>query len=221
MAFWLRRLRNTAVAATALATALPAILTGAEAQSGEEVEQPAFAVVAEEGAMQLRRYEPTIEARLTVQAPSAERAANQAFMRLAGYIFGGNAEGQKIAMTAPVTTRAPQALTVSGEGGTLSGEGAYTVAFTMPSRWTMETLPAPKDTDVVLEKVPERHIAAWRKTGPLQDAETEAAIDELIDFARKAGFTPAGAPMRAGYDGPSVPAAERRQEVMLPVERTP
>ena len=223
MAFWLRRLRNSAVAATALATALPAIVTGAQAQSGDTVEQPAFEVLAERGPMQIRRYEPTIEARLTVDAPSAERAANKAFMRLAGYIFGGNAAGEKIAMTAPVTTQAPAPLAMTagdGPGGALTGEGRYTVAFTMPSRWSMETLPDPKDTDVRLEPMPERTIAAWRKTGGLDDADTQAALDELMGFVRERGFEPAGAPMRAGYDGPSVPRDQRRNEVMVPVRST-
>ena len=225
-------LRNTAIAAGAMLAAVPGIASGEE-QRGETVEQPAFEVLREEGLMQLRRYAPTIEARLTVEAASAKAAANDAFMRLAGYIFGANAGGETIAMTAPVTTQASGPVTVSGarpdaQTGAqtdapteaLTRPGAYTIAFTMPARWTLDSLPEPEDDGVTLDRVPQRDIAAWRKTGPLDDAQTEAAIDELIAFARKAGFTPAGPPMRAGYDGPSVPEAERRNEVMLPIEKT-
>ena len=214
------------VLAGALAiTAVLAVSTPASAedsQRGSSVEQPGFETVAEEGRMQIRAYGPTVEARFTVEADNAEAASSAGFGTLADYIFGANESGTGIDMTAPVTTRPAGALTVTGttaRDDALTRPGPYTLAFTMPSRWSMDDLPAPKNEDVRLVEVPARTVAAWRTTGPLPDDETREAIDELVDFARKAGFTPAGSPIRAGYDGPDVPAAERRNEVMIPVTR--
>ncbi|MEM7567717.1 MAG: heme-binding protein, partial [Pseudomonadota bacterium] len=101
-----------------------------------------------------------------------------------------------------------------------SGDGpaAWTVQFTMPSEWTMETLPTPSDDSVRLREVPARTMAAIRYVG--DDAERrEAAGEELLAKVEAAGLDMAGPVTIAGYDGPSVPQAERRWEAMVEVAR--
>lgn len=100
-------------------------LTAAPA-AAETIETPDYEVVASRAVVdapgetiEVRRYAPMIVAEVTVEAASREAASSEGFMPLAGYIFGRNAPGGTIAMTAPVATAPVEA---SGEGGT-QGEG--------------------------------------------------------------------------------------------------
>ena len=72
------------------------------AVSANAIEEPAYTATGQVGDVELRVYEPTIQAR-TRMGPAGEEDSE--FRRLAGYIFGGNATEQSIAMTAPVETR--------------------------------------------------------------------------------------------------------------------
>lgn len=67
-------------------------------------EEPNYKVVSNQGRIEVRDYPSLIAAQVSVSG-RGERAANQAFSILAGYIFGKNSSREKIAMTAPVTER--------------------------------------------------------------------------------------------------------------------
>lgn len=199
-----------------------------------ETETPSYEVLTADGAVEVRRYAPVIEAVTTVEASDARAAANKAFMTVASYIFGANetAEGgrAKIDMTAPVRTTAgsgtridmtaPVRTTAPGsEGGSLDGGGAYTIAFVMPARWTMATLPRPKDEAVRLREVPAETLAALRFTGERSPDEIAARERELRDWAAANGWRVTGPATLAGYDGPSVASGKRRYEVSVPVKK--
>ncbi|MCW8984183.1 MAG: heme-binding protein [Thermoanaerobaculales bacterium] len=59
------------------------------------------AIVADHGDFEIRRYAPMILAETRVDS-DFEKAGNEAFRRLFGYISGDNAARAKIEMTAPV-----------------------------------------------------------------------------------------------------------------------
>ena len=52
-------------------------------------EQPKYEALATVEMVQIRRYAPRVAAEVTVIADSEERARDEAFRVLAGYIFGG------------------------------------------------------------------------------------------------------------------------------------
>ena len=66
------------------------------------VEEPSYQVILQEENKEIRKYEPTIVAKTSVQGDYRE-AQNEGFRSLAGYIFGKNKKNTDIAMTAPVT----------------------------------------------------------------------------------------------------------------------
>ena len=109
--------------------------------------KPEYVVLEKTGELEVRQYPTLIVARTRVQA-DFEDAGNMAFRRLAGYIFGDNAEEQKISMTAPVTM-APES----------TGEGAYWVSFFMPEEYQLADLPAPNDGSVEIIRVPATKMA--------------------------------------------------------------
>ena len=76
--------------------------TGAPAMA---IEEPQFEVIHVTDDYEIRRYDPFIVAEVDVPGDSGD-AGNRAFRILADYIFGNNAPGEKMRMTAPVVSDA-------------------------------------------------------------------------------------------------------------------
>jgi hypothetical protein len=167
----------------------------------QNVETPSYRVVEADGAIELRAYPEMIAAEITTTG-SRRDAVRAGFRPLAGYIFAKEREGDKIAMTAPVTQRA--------------GEGQdWTVQFIMPSQYTMEDLPAPVRKDVRLTPIAPRQRVAIKFSG-VADDELIAKQESLLRAWMEArGLTPDGAPIYAYYNDPFTPGFLRRNEVIF------
>lgn len=110
-------------------------------------ESPKYEVLKKYDGFEVRQYAGYVVAETEVEASRGE-AGNQAFGRLAGYIFGGNTAKQEIAMTAPVTQS--QRIAMTSPVTQVASGSKWVVQFSMPSSWTMQTLPVPNDA---------RHVA--------------------------------------------------------------
>jgi hypothetical protein len=111
--------------------------------------------------------------------------------------------GEKIAMTAPVSQ-------------TRVGE-TWTVRFTMPSTWRMETLPQPNDQRVRLHTVPPVRMAVLRFSGRANAALTAQRTAELMSLVQSRRLRAIGPVALAQYDPPWILGFARRNEVMVPV----
>lgn len=197
-------------------TTMAAFSMVAVAYAADDIEGPKYEVLASENGVELREYAPYLVAEVTVEASSRDAASSMGFRPLAGYIFGGNTSRDEIAMTAPVTTQASGteiAMTapVTTEG---TDEGRYTVHFTMPRKWTMETLPVPNDPNVTLKEVPAEKRIAYRFIGAKSQDSIDQADAAILAYASRENMAVSTTPMIAGYDGPRTPASKRRWEVM-------
>ena len=152
------------------------------------------------GSLEIRRYASQRIARTTVEG-TWEHALDKGFGRLAGFIFGGNAEKKRISMTSPVTSAR-------------DGDG-YRVAFLMPDG---VEAPAPDDSRIALDEVPARRVAVLRFNGRWDGEFIEAKKRELVAAAEEAGLTHKGEPLFAAYDPPSTLPVLRRNEVWVEVE---
>jgi hypothetical protein len=200
-------------------TALASLSMVAVTHAADDIEGPQYDVIASANGVELRQYAPYIVAEVTVDAPSRDAASSMGFRPLAGYIFGGNTARDEIAMTAPVTTQASGtkiAMTapVTTEA---AGQGTYTVQFTMPRKWTMETLPVPNDPSVNLREIPAETRLAYRFVGPRSQDSIDAADRAVMMYAAD-GDLAVSTPIVAGYDGPRTPPAKRRWEVQRVVK---
>ena len=190
------------IAALALVLAAPA-----EAEMYRGTETPDYKVERKVGGSELREYGPTVVAEVTVQG-SRSGAANAGFRVLAGYIFGGNAAQEKIAMTTPVA-QVPQ--------GDITG-GEWTVRFTLPAGSTLATLPRPDDPRVRFLQTDARQMLVTTFSGVPTQSALETALASLKADARTAGLTVAGPPEYMFYDPPWRMPWSRRNEVALPVQ---
>ena len=190
------------------------------------IEMPEFAAdPASTDGLEIRHYGPRIVAQTWVEAPTRRAATREGFSRLAGYIFGGNKsrasqQADKIAMTAPVEIEPePQKIAMTAPVESEPDEqGRWKVVFTMPSQWTMETLPVPNDKRVEIVEAPARTVAVVRFSGTLAPEDVDPQRQKLRRLVKEQGYRMTGPITVAGYDPPSVLPALRRNEVMVPVE---
>lgn len=188
------------------------------AHAQDDIEQPKYDVVKQSDGVELRSYATYLAAEVTVEAGSSNEASSKGFRQLAGYIFGGNQRADQIAMTSPVTTQAKSASTTIAMTAPVTtsenADGAYTIQFSMPSQWTMDTLPIPNNDKVKLAQVKAESRVAYRFAGPRSKTRIEEATAKIEAFLQAENLEAASSIIIAGYDGPSVPTEKKRWEVM-------
>jgi len=188
-------------------------------------EQPRYGVVAAEGRFELRDYAPFLVAEVDVGGRRDE-AADAAFPILASYIFdrekeggdGGEKAGRlTIAMTTPVTQAPRPAIAMTAPVTQAPAGDGWTVRFMMPSKWTLATLPKPKNPAIRLREMPARRMAVVRFSGRATEEAIKAQREALRAFMERRGLSAIGEPEYAYYDPPFAPPALRRNEIMIPV----
>jgi len=185
------------------------------------VEEPAFKTVLQQGNFEVRDYPALVVAEVTVSGDQKE-AANKGFRLLAGYIFGGNQRRQSIAMTAPVAQQpTSEKIAMTAPVTQTQNAGTWTVQFTMPAGYTLDTLPEPNDPQVRLRGLPPERFAALRFSGLARQSDVEAKSEELAAAIRTHGLRATGQVSLAQYNPPWTLWFLRRNEVMMPVASGP
>lgn len=179
-------------------------------------EEPPHQTLVKDGKYEIRQYEPTIVAEVEISG-DMRRAGNSGFRPLADYIFGNNTARSEIAMTAPVTRVKSEKIAMTAPVTRTMDDDTWTVAFVMPSEWTMETLPVPNNPDVTLREVPGELMATVKFAGVGRERVFAQKEEALQTWLSEQGYEVVGAARYAGYDAPWVPGPFRRNEVMIPV----
>ena len=163
------------------------------------VEIARYDVVEADGAIEIRDYPALVVAEVE-RTGSRDQAVRAGFGPLARYIFAREREGEKIAMTAPVTQKA--------------ASESWTVQFIMPSGYDLSRLPRPAGTDVRLREMPPVRRAAIRFSGWWSDelfTEKDAALRQWLE---RKGLQISGTPTFAYYNDPFTPGFLRRNEIL-------
>lgn len=180
-------------------------------------EEPPHTVQELGDGVEIRRYATRIAAETTV-SDSEEGARSAGFRRLAGYIFGGNHQDVKIAMTAPVAQQAGTKIAMTAPVSQSAGSGAdWVIRFYMPSKWTIAELPSPNDDRVRLVSVPPETVAVLRFTGNRDSRAVADRTEQLRNTLRAYGFEATGDANAWFYDPPWTLPFLRRNEVAIPV----
>jgi len=111
-------------------------------------------------------------------------------------------------MTAPVTQ-------------TPDGAGAWRIQFIMPSQYSLDTLPTPKDPSVRLVTLEPETFAVLRFSGSTRDEAVTVRKAELLRRLTETGWRPVGEPVAWFYDPPWRLPSNRRNEVAVLVTRAP
>ena len=183
------------------------------------IEEPEYETLEQAGDFELRQYEPHIVAETMVDGAFSD-VGSEGFRRLADYIFGNNRKKASIAMTAPVS-QAPgsEKIAMTAPVNQAMLDDKWRVTFTMPAKYTMETLPEPLDPRVVLRQEPGRLTAAVRYSGTWSQERYEMNEKRLRSLIMERGLEPVGDPIFARYNPPFTLWFLRRNEVLIPVRR--
>ena len=106
--------------------------------SAQKTEEQKYTVLHKEKDLEIRFYPSATLATVSMNAKTYKELSGPGFRKLAGYIFGGNEAGKKIAMTTPVHMDVNDSLS--------------SMSFVMPSSYSEENLPRPNDPDVLIKK---------------------------------------------------------------------
>jgi len=155
--------------------------------------------------IEIREYLPAIYASVTLEENSAKQ--NSLFRILANYIFGGNDENQKIAMTAPVHMQKENA----------GDKDALTMKFVMPSEYNLNDLSKPNDPRVNIYKSNQKKYAAIGYGGYNSDSKSDDHYKKLKTILKNNNIKYSGNPIYLGYD-PPYKFWGRKNEILLELE---
>jgi hypothetical protein len=93
----------------------------------------------------------------------------------------------------------------------------YIIAFTMPSKYTMETLPDPANKTISFRKVAKHKVAALRFSGTLNSKLATRKAKELEIWLNENKYSKKGSFVFAQYNPPWIPGIFRRNEVSTQV----
>lgn len=183
------------------------------------VEEAKYHVVESHGAIEIRDYAPMIVAETEVKG-ERESAINQGFRMIADYIFGNNIDAEKVEMTAPVTQQGSEKIAmtapVTQQG---SNSGNWKVHFVMPSTYTIDTLPKPKNEAVRLKEIPAKRYAVIRFSGVGNSKRLAKETADLEAFVAQKNLKPIASPTFAFFNPPWTLPFLRRNEIMIEIEK--
>ncbi|MBN8707471.1 MAG: heme-binding protein [Bacteroidetes bacterium] len=165
-----------------------------------KTETQAYKVIRVETLFEIRYYPAAILAKITSTTKSYRDLGYSGFGKLAKYIFGGNSGSQQIAMTSPVHMDI--------------GDSLSTMAFVMPSKYSVADLPKPDNAEVVIETTDAEYVAVIRFGG---FADTESINEQKVileNALKEKGLTYYGNFRFLGYN-PPFQLFGRRNEVIV------
>ena len=194
-------------------------------------EEPAYTVLTQMDSFELRRYEVQLVAQTWVTGDQ-DAASRAGFKILADYIFGNNTapsgESSKISMTAPVTMQSEatqpenkkgsdnsQKIAMTAPVSMQQADGKWRVQFTMPSKYTMQTLPKPNNPDIEIIEVRAQTYGVIKFSGLAGSKKVAAQTDQLQSWMQAQNLKITGVPELARYNPPWTLPFMRRNEVMI------
>ena len=175
------------------------LVTSVIATQAIAIEEPVYQVEKawEAEQIEIRAYAPRVMA-----VTGMDEDSDGGFRVLAGYIFGGNAEEEKIAMTAPVQQ---------------SMAGEKEMAFMMPAEYALEDLPEPEDERVSFREAPAYTAAVIQFSGWASADKADENWQQLRRFLIAEGIEITGEPTLNQYNPPWTLPFMRRNEIIVPV----
>jgi len=167
------------------------------------IETPNYKVIKTLGDVEIREYPQMILAQTKLGGKRYESNGNNGFGVVANYIFGGNQQKQKIAMTAPVI------MNMSDTDASMS--------FVMPSQYQIADLPSPNSNAVTLVSQDSMKLAVLRFGGFSSDEKIAKHAQLLTQVLEKNNIRTKGSLLYMGYNAPW-DVINRRNEVAFQID---
>lgn len=196
------------------------------------IEEPRYEVLASDGPFEIRRYAPMLVAETFVDG-DMDDASSKGFRMIADFIFGnnqlpGSEQKSKIAMTAPVTVEpqsskiamtAPVTVEPQSTDARLESAQRWRIHFVMPSTYTLDNIPKPRNDAVRLREIPAKYFAVHKYSWLNTQSRVQQKTQETLQWAKLRSLQVMGAPQLARYDPPWTPPMFKRNEIMVEVSK--
>ena len=182
------------------------------------VEKPDYKVIQTEQNIEIRQYEPMIIAEVEVDG-KREDAIREGFRLIADYIFGNNTVQRDIAMTAPVQQQESQKIAMTAPVQQQSTGRSWQISFVMPSKYSMETLPEPKNDRVRLKEIMTKKFVVIKFSGTNSNENVTEHENQLMNYIEANQIKIIDSPKYAFYNAPWTLPFMRRNEVMIEINQ--
>jgi hypothetical protein len=183
-------------------------------------ESPKYRTIYRDNKFEIREYDEHILAEVEIDGDFGS-ALQKGFRVLADYIFGKNTSKAHIDMTVPVTEQTVSSekidMTAPVTSSSIKEGKKYRIAFIMPSKYTLETLPEPINKTISFRKVSKHKTAALRFSGNLNSKLATRKAKELETWLDENKYLKKGDFVFAQYNPPWIPGFFRRNEVLTEV----
>lgn len=168
-------------------------------------EDPTYQLLKKDGEFEVRHYPKQLIAKITLHGMSYDYFRENAFKKLAAYIFEGHENEDQVPMTSPVLQHEDP-------------NGAWSMSFILPPQYTIQTAPKPKIPEIVIEEVEPYDAAAVTYTGNNKLDKIQLHKKELSQWiGTQAGLQIEGHFFIAQYDAPFVLPVMKKNEIQVKV----
>jgi hypothetical protein len=174
-------------------------------QANKNIETYPYTLVKSFDNFEIRQYEASLFTSVKMETSDYRKASGRGFSILAGYIFGGNKENEKIAMTSPV------AMTI---------EDSMTMMFMVPKKFTKDKLPTPNQSRIEFREEPAKQVAAISFGGWANTKKIEKYKQKLMKALDAEGITYTNKYYYLGYN-PPYEVLGRKNEIIIELIESP
>ena len=167
--------------------------------TNDSIEAYEYELEDKQGPIEIRRYNASYFNTVNLQDANYSANASNGFRILAGYIFGGNNQDRKIAMTSPVV---------------MEMDSQVKMKFMVPKSEDIEQLPKPNDTRVNLEFCEAKRVAVIGFGGWANDVKIQKYYGRLKDWLDENKMSYKSGYSYMGYN-PPYQIIGRRNEIMI------
>ena len=181
------------------------------------IETPKFEVLQKDGKFEIRKYQEYINASVEIEADFND-ALGKGFGILADYIFGNIRAKTNIKMTAPATEQVLRSqkieMTAPVTSAKVGEDKKYLISFTMPSKYTLETLPEPVNQTISINKVAPHKAAVLKFSGYLNQRTISKKIQDIEGWLKKNNLIAISDFIIAQYNPRWIPGPFRKNEII-------
>ena len=182
-----------------------------------KVEQPVYQILNKDEKIEIRQYPSIIVASVNVSGERNE-AIQAGFNQLADYIFGNNIKASSIAMTAPVTQETNAKIAMTAPVLQEPSNQGWIIRFSMPSEYTLATLPKPNNPNIFLEELNAKKKVVIQFSGRASQENILKNERKLQVFIESNNLKPLSPVVYAFYNPPWTLPFMRRNEIMIEVK---
>jgi hypothetical protein len=156
-------------------------------KSVRDAETPKYEVLKSFDSFEIRKYPEMIMAYSNMGSGKYSEQSSTGFRTVASYIFGGNDEEKKIAMTSPVIAEMGDNMKMS---------------FVMPESYALDDLPTPNNENVKIEIEQAKTVAVIGFGGFANDADIISYTKKLQTLLKESRIENTGKVFFYGYNPP-------------------